>query len=125
MSDQETTGAEPSAAQRGSQRDSLLLHATLRRLPDTQGGPVRIRNLSAGGMMAECDLALARGETVEVTLRNVGVVRATVAWSVDGRIGVAFDAPIDRLRARRPVATTGPRAKPQAPQSRRPGLRAG
>ena len=73
--------------------------------------------------MAECDVPLDRDEVVEVALRNVGTVKATVAWSVDGRIGVAFDAPIDRLRARRPVAATVARTKPQVPQSRRPGLR--
>jgi hypothetical protein len=123
VSNQGKSEAELSEKPRGGQRDSLLLHATLRRREDADDAPVRIRNLSAGGMMAECELLLARGEIVEVSLRNVGVVKGVVAWSVDGRIGVAFDTPVDRLRARRPVAVAPVRGKPLAPQSRRPGLR--
>ena len=123
MSDQSTDEAGPAGHPRTGQRDSMLMHATLCRRQDSEGSPIRIRNLSAGGMMAECEVALERDEVVEVSLRNVGTVKATVAWSVDGRIGVAFDAPIDRLRARRPVAATAVRPKSQAPQSRRPGLR--
>jgi hypothetical protein len=120
----ETEGGDEDRAQRVEQRDSMLLHATLRRAADASGTPIRIRNLSAGGMMAECSLPLARGEAVEINLRNVGAVRAAIAWAVDGRIGGAFDAPIDRLRARRPVPVAPlPRTKPKPPQSRRPGLR--
>ncbi|MBV9840879.1 MAG: PilZ domain-containing protein [Sphingomonadaceae bacterium] len=125
MSDLDSMSDEADAPRRTEQRDSMMLHATLRRAHDSYESPVRIRNLSAGGMMAECELPLARGEEVEVRLKNVGAVKATVAWSVDGRIGIAFDAPIDRLRARRPVAAAPVRTKPQMPQSRRPGLRLG
>lgn len=123
LSDHSTSETGAAGKPRSDQRDSMLLHATLRRCQDGDAAPVRIRNLSAGGMMAECDLLLDRGDAVEVSLRNVGIVKAIVAWSVDGRIGVAFDAPIDRLRARRPVAETPARTTLQAPQSRRPGLR--
>ena len=123
MGDQSSDEAGLAANPREGQRDSMLMHATLRRRQDATGSPIRIRNLSAGGMMAECDVLLDRDEVVEVSLRNVGTIKATVAWSVDGRIGVAFDASIDRLRARRPVPATVARPKSQTPQSRRPGLR--
>jgi hypothetical protein len=64
---------------------------------------VRVRNLSDGGMMGEGSLRVQRGMRLEVDLRNIGAVRATVAWVQDNRFGVAFDAEIDSQRARLPA----------------------
>lgn len=89
--------------QRGNGRDSLLLKATLRFDSTGNEGEVRIRNLSAGGLMAEAPLRVTRGEKVEVNLRTIGWIQGSVAWVTEGRIGIAFDHPIDPMAARKPV----------------------
>jgi hypothetical protein len=90
---------------RVSARDSLFLAATIRRRTDTDEElvPVRIRNLSAVGLMADYERAAEAGEPVLVTLRGIGVVPGMVAWVRKGRIGVAFDEEVDPLLARRPL----------------------
>ena len=94
------------AAKRGLDRDSLLLKANLR-FPRTKNeGEVRIRNLSAGGLMAEAPLRVARGELVEVHLRSIGWISGHVAWVTEGRIGIAFDHPINPKDARKPVGAS-------------------
>ncbi len=94
-----------SAAKRDADRDSLLLKATLKFSVSGEQGEVRIRNLSAGGLMAEAPVRVARGERVEVQLRNIGWIGGNVAWVAEGRIGIAFDHPIDPKVARNPVGT--------------------
>jgi PilZ domain len=64
---------------------------------------VRIKNLSAGGLMAETPIRVARGEKVEINLRNVGWISGNVAWITEGRMGIAFDHPIDPMIVRKPV----------------------
>ena len=91
------------AAKRGQDRDSLFLKAILRFASTQDEGEVRIRNLSAGGLMAEAAVQVPRGEKVELKLRNIGWIRGTVAWVAEGRIGIAFEHPIDPKVARKPV----------------------
>jgi hypothetical protein len=98
--------SEAPAAKRGLDRDSLLLKAILRFPSSKNEGEVRIRNLSAGGLMAEAPLRVARGEPVEINLRSIGWITGHVAWVTEGRIGVAFDHPINPKDARKPVGTT-------------------
>lgn len=83
-------------------RDSLLLMADLR-LPGRDAIPVRVRNLSAGGLMAEYAGDLDPGLGVELVVRGIGAVSGRVAWRAAGRIGIAFDRLIDPLLARKPV----------------------
>ncbi|NJM50184.1 MAG: PilZ domain-containing protein [Sphingomonadales bacterium] len=98
--------SSPADIKRGQDRDSLFLKAILR-FPSTDAeGEVRIRNLSAGGLMAEAPVRVARGEKVEVNLRNIGWIGGSVAWVTEGRIGIAFDHPIDPKAARKPAADT-------------------
>ena len=87
-------------------RDSLFLLAQLR--VDGQDGlyRVKVRNLSAGGMMAEGDARVTRGSLVMVELRNVGWVEGSVAWKQDNRFGIAFVDEID------PVVVRGAGAMP-------------
>ncbi len=84
-------------------RDSLFLMARLRTpsLPDTFA--VRIRNLSAGGLMAEFETPLDRDTPVQVEVRGLGWIAGRVAWFTQGRTGIAFDKPVDPQRARKPV----------------------
>lgn len=90
------------ASNRAKPRDSLFLAArfTAMGMPAEQ---VRVRNLSAGGMMVEYPAPIDPGTRVEVELRGIGQVGGRVAWATDGRIGIAFDRHIDPLKARKPV----------------------
>lgn len=93
----------PATAKRGNNRDSLLLKAVLRFNGVVDDREVRIRNLSAGGLMAEAPMRVARGEPVEIHLRSIGWISGHVAWVTEGRIGIAFDHPINPKDARKPV----------------------
>ncbi|HWI87000.1 MAG TPA: PilZ domain-containing protein [Sphingomonas sp.] len=90
---------------RSEPRDSMFLMAVVRR----QGGPdvtVKVRNLSAGGMMAESPVSFSRGDLVEIDLRGIGVISGRIAWTTAGRIGTQFDSPIDPRLARKPVGSS-------------------
>jgi len=97
---------------RNISRDSLFIMAEVR-LDGREGEHrVKVRNLSAGGMMAEGPVKAVRGERVEVNLRNVGWVGGTVAWVQDNRFGVAFAEDVDPAVIRFPVAAPdGPSAR--------------
>lgn len=89
--------------QRGKPRDSLLLASNLRVPGFAQPFPVRVRNLSPGGLMAEYDGVLTSGDAVEIEVRGLGWVKGRAAWAVDGRVGISFDQEINPLAARKPV----------------------
>lgn len=76
-------------------RDSLFILAELRLDGQDDVHRVKVRNLSAGGMMAEGDLRVSRGVLVQVNLRNAGWVDGSVAWVHDTRFGIAFREEID------------------------------
>jgi len=84
-------------------RDSLFLLAQLRVDGDGPEYRVKIRNLSAGGAMAEGEVRVMRGAQVSVELRNIGWVEGSVAWKQDNRFGIAFAAEIDPKLVRSPV----------------------
>lgn len=84
-------------------RDSLFLMAGLKTDGSDAEQRIKVRNLSAGGMMAEGDLKLARGTRVFINLRNIGWISGTVAWVQDARSGIAFAEEIDPKLARAPV----------------------
>lgn len=87
---------------RSETRESMFLLATVRR-PRGVDVSIKVRNLSPGGMMAECPGGFVRGEPVEVELRGIGMVPGKVAWTASGRIGVQFNGTIDHRRARTPI----------------------
>lgn len=84
-----------SAEQRGHLRTGMLVTAGLRLDGDGEFRQVRIRNLSEQGLMAEVGMPVAVGTTVTVELPGIGAVDGSVAWSTEGRIGVALSRPID------------------------------
>lgn len=51
-----------------------------------------IHNLSAGGLMGEAPARLEAGDNVQVRFEGGLLVPATVKWSADGLIGLAFDS---------------------------------
>lgn len=103
-------------------RDSLFLLANIKVEGQDGVHRVKVRNLSAGGMMAEAPLKVARGIPVSVELRNIGWVDGAVAWKQDSRFGIAFVDEID------PVAVRGtpvvPEAEYEPPRFTRPVQRA-
>ncbi|WP_294107466.1 PilZ domain-containing protein [Sphingomonas sp.] len=91
-------------------RESMFLGARFR-VPGVRE-PVdgRVRNISAGGLMAELPRPVEAGAAVEIEIRGIGWVAGKVAWAAHGRLGIAFDEPVDPQRARKPV--TGTKAGP-------------
>jgi len=102
-------------SRRTAARDSLFLSATIRRKGEPETGviPVRVRNLSAIGMMADHNDFSLPGEEVIVTLRGIGSVAGKVAWVRNGRMGVEFDREVDPKLARKPVRSEPKRAVPR------------
>lgn len=98
---------ESSAARSGS-RDSLLLTAQLRLAALATPVQVRVRNLSPGGLMAEYAGPARSDDPIDVEVRGIGWITGRVAWVTEGRIGIAFTAPIDPLLARKPVKPVVP-----------------
>jgi hypothetical protein len=84
-------------------RDSLFLMAEVRVEGDSAGHRVKVRNLSAKGMMAEGEVSVTRGARVIVELRNLSAVEGSVAWVQDNRFGVAFAREIDSTAPRTAV----------------------
>src|SRR5579864_7352291 len=83
-------------------RDSLFVMADLRLSGSQDEHRIKVRNLSAGGMMGEGTIRVVRGSELEVNIRNIGWVAGTVAWVQDDRFGVAFREEIDPKVARAP-----------------------
>ncbi len=85
-------------------RDSLFVLVDLRLDGQDIDHRVKMRNLSAGGMMAEGTLRVSRGMVVWVNLRNVGWTEGTVAWVQATRFGIACREEVDPLAVRTPVS---------------------
>ncbi|WP_150291970.1 PilZ domain-containing protein [Sphingobium estronivorans] len=106
---QEDTGRGPA---RSGPRDSLFLLTNLSLTDGTPLGRARVRNLSATGLMADCERVVPAGIQVRFDLRGIGQVNGSVVWSREDRIGIAFDVAIDPQMARRPVSGVGRGAVP-------------
>jgi hypothetical protein len=121
--DEAATIGQAGAHQRSEPRDSMLLSATIRLNAEGEIWPIRVRNISAGGLMADCSGPLKRGDEVELELRGVGLQKATVVWTAQDRIGIAFERPINPILARKPVRQGRTPAAPTAADVKRPWLR--
>lgn len=86
-------------------RDSLFLMADMR--VDGQDGEhrIKVRNLSAGGMMGEGRAHVVRGAVVDVNIRNLGWIEGSVAWVHGDRFGIAFRDEIDPKLVRASIRT--------------------
>lgn len=103
-----STDEKVSALSRGADRDSLFMQARLTLPGEAEPVTVRVRNLSAGGMLAEPQQrvaggAIVEGVVVEAELRNVGAVRGRIVWVGEGKFGIAFDRPVNPQAIRRQV----------------------
>lgn len=116
--------ADP-VALRGTRRDSMFLKATIDVERVNASFDIVVRNVSAGGMLADSTVTLEMGDAVQVDLRRVGKVPGRVVWVQPGRFGVAFDVSIDPQRVRQPVTvkkTSAPKASQfEPPRRRSPG----
>jgi diguanylate cyclase (GGDEF)-like protein len=55
-----------------------------------RGLGVRLRNISAGGAMIECEEQPSPGTPVELDLEEAGTLAAEVRWSEQGQVGLRF-----------------------------------
>ena len=108
MDSVESIGAEAAESGRTRKRDSLFLSARLTLAGKPATHEVRVRNLSEGGLMAEYDAIVEADTAVTLEMRGLGEMTGRVAWCAHGRLGIAFDHPIDPSRARKPVGTGKP-----------------
>lgn len=103
---------------RNEGRDSLFLFADLAFEGRSEVVRAKVRNLSAGGMMAESGTCAANGDRITVALRNLGEVRGTVAWVQGNRFGIAFDQEVDPVLVR--AANSAATREGEAPRHTRP-----
>lgn len=85
---------------RTDSRESIFLSARVQFATIRDAAIVRIRNISSGGMMVDCEQPVGPGELLDAEIKNIGRVRGRVAWRTDNRMGIAFDYPIDPKKAR-------------------------
>ena len=76
-------------------RENLFLLADLWVENEPDAHRIKVRNLSAGGMMGEGRVPVARGYRIKVNLAGAGEATGTVAWVQQSRFGVAFDKEVD------------------------------
>lgn len=86
-------------------RDSLFVLAELRLQHTGETHSVKVRNLSATGLMGEGDVRVLAGQLISVNLRNLGWVDGRVAWVQESRFGIAFTQEIDHLLVRQQAGT--------------------
>ena len=117
--------ADAIGKKRQAPRDSLFLSTEITVEGAAKPVTVRVRNLSPGGMMIDANVVFHAGAAMSAELRGIGTVAGRIAWVVDDRAGIAFDAEIDPKEARIAVAVPKPREvyKPIVDRSRRPGLK--
>lgn len=105
-------------------RHSVMLQATLS-CGDGRAASARVRNISGGGMMAECRFRGAQGDRILISMRGLGELEGAVAWTWHNRIGVTFDEPVDAgavIRRRSPQRNQPMLAPPTVARSWRPPL---
>lgn len=93
-------------------RDSLFVMVDVRLDGSSTEHRVKMRNLSAGGLMGEGDVNVTRGAVVFINIRNLGWIEGSIAWVQDNRFGVAFRDEIDPIMARAPVAAENTHTRP-------------
>ena len=99
----ERISTDDSTPARRFPRDSVFIAGSITIDGQSESKPLRVRNLSNDGMMADCPRGPEKGQRVVVVIKRLEPVRGEVAWSDGTHIGVHFDAIID-TRAVRNVA---------------------
>ena len=81
--------------QRQSPRRTLRLDATMRGA-GSPASPILIHNISADGLLIECDLRLAPDESIDVMLPHAGACLARVVWASGRLFGCRFAEPVSQ-----------------------------
>ncbi|MEO7241130.1 MAG: PilZ domain-containing protein [Sphingomicrobium sp.] len=88
-----TTAVPRPSERRNDNRVSSLLRSA--KLTDAAGEQlIRVRNISAGGLMAEATRSVAIGEQVALEMSSQKIP-STVVWIREGTLGIKFDQDID------------------------------
>ena len=88
-----TTAVPRPSERRADGRVSSLLRSA--KLTDAAGEQlIRVRNISAGGLMAEATRSVAIGEQVALEMSSQKIP-STVVWIREGTLGIKFDQDID------------------------------
>lgn len=56
---------------------------------------VRIRNISSGGAMLDCERTLPQGAAIRLNLADAGTFAGEVRWSRNGQVGIKFERGFD------------------------------
>jgi hypothetical protein len=89
---------DPAAAREQVEREhrfTVLLTGTIRKAQSSNRMPIKIRNISATGLLGECAYPPRIDDVVEIELPRVGFVSGHIRWGANGRLGIEFDGPID------------------------------
>jgi diguanylate cyclase (GGDEF)-like protein len=86
-------------------RHKLLRNGVL--VQDGDRLSARLRNISEGGAMVECERPLARDTRVVLDLEDAGRLDANVRWCQRGQVGVSFDRPFELRRLAPPKPGAG------------------
>lgn len=92
------TGNDKPTGKAGERRAAAREIAVLRvaKLVTDRGEQIcRVRNISPGGVMVEALGTFWSGEAAAIELKSGGKAAGRIAWVDEGRIGIAFAAPID------------------------------
>jgi len=81
--------------QRRAVREASILLADVQVAGDDTVCRVKVRNLSAEGMMGEGPVKVVPGSRITVNFDQSVEVKGAVAWVQQGRFGVAFDEEAD------------------------------
>ncbi len=81
--------------QRRSPRRTLRLDSMLRGA-GSPASPILIHNISADGLLIECDLPLERDESIDVALPHAGACLARVVWASGRLFGCRFAEPVSQ-----------------------------
>lgn len=91
---------------RGAERQNMFIKALFKIQGSDLAHPITIRDISSTGMRASTCSAPFVGGKVEVELRNIGTVPATVIWVENGKIGLHFDRIIDPSQTKMDITGT-------------------
>jgi hypothetical protein len=69
--------------------------------------PVRLRNISTGGAMVECDKPIAPDTAVRLDLAEGGILEAQVRWCQRGQVGLQFGHEFELRKLARPRRGAG------------------
>lgn len=117
---------DPAAAKRPEvereHRYSVLLAGSIRKAHAGNSMPIKVRNISSCGLMCECAYPPRIDDLVEIELPRLGHVTGHIRWAAKGKLGIAFDGPIDPTLAWVKAAKSEVLFELPTMDTRRPGV---